>query len=340
MQYMESAFFVQVQHDINAALDTSDRLTDIVQASSLLAIYLYMNNRVMEGYRHTFSAIKLAVGLGLHQIQTPNALPGMYPTQVPLIPSAPPRDSREFDDRISAFWQIFMIDRCWSVANGLPLALPDKDTLQCRILTPWPTSFGPDTWNTLGFQQPLQSFFQGLELTSPSDESLHTLKAKAAALYELTSRSKNVSDPNDWNYCFAENAVERFSSIIPSVAFDCDYFVIQTMVYTSFVHLQRHASFDGRAMKAGHSIVQLICQLRDADWQYLDPIVSACWLSAAEMYTFAIANTKQEVYSGDLGGGVGGYQNNLDVLVQALNTLGAYSPLAGDLALKLELARS
>ncbi|KAG6815583.1 hypothetical protein H0H87_000340, partial [Tephrocybe sp. NHM501043] len=188
---LEPAFFVQVQHEINAALDTSDRLCDIVQASALLAVYLYMNNRVMEGYRHTFSAVKLAVGLGLHQIQPPNALPGVYTTATPLIPVAPPRTHKELDDRVFAFWQIFMIDRCWSVANSLPLALPDKDTAQCRILTPWPSTLGSDVWNPIGFQQPLRSFLQGLDLTSPSDETLPTLKAKAAALYELTSRSKN-----------------------------------------------------------------------------------------------------------------------------------------------------
>ncbi|KAG6853647.1 hypothetical protein C0991_002615 [Blastosporella zonata] len=188
---MELAFFVQVQHEINRALDLSDRVCDIVQASALLAIYLYIKGRVMEGYRHSFSAVKLAVGLGLHQIQAPNALTGMYPTPAPLIPATPPRNLEELDDRIYAFWQIFMIDRCWSAANGFPLALPDKDTPQCRILTPWPSTLGSDSWNAIGFQQPVQSFFQGLDASGFPDDNIPILKAKAAALYELTSRSKD-----------------------------------------------------------------------------------------------------------------------------------------------------
>lgn len=143
---MEPAFFVQAQHEINGALDSSDRLTDIVQASSLLAIYLYTNNRVMEGYRHTFSAIRLAVGLGLNQIRSSNAAAPGCPQQAPLIPISPPRNNTELKDRIFAFWQIFMVDRCWSVANKLPLALPDKDSSHCRILTPWPSILEGAQW--------------------------------------------------------------------------------------------------------------------------------------------------------------------------------------------------
>ncbi|KAG6873294.1 hypothetical protein C0995_000729 [Termitomyces sp. Mi166 len=328
---LEPSFFNQVQHEINAALDTSDRLPDIVQASALLAIYLYMNNRIMEGYRHTFSAIKLAVGIGLHQIQPQSVLTGVYPAQAPLIPVTLPRDAMELQDRVLAFWQIFMIDRCWSVANGLPLALPDKDTPQCRILTPWP--LGPSKW------LPLRAFFDGAELSDPSEETIPSLKAKASALYELTSRSKNVSDPNDWKYRFSEAAVQRFSSTIPSVPFDREYFVIQTIVYTSFIHLQRHATLDARALKAGSSIVQLICRLTDVDWPHLDPIVSACWRSAAEMFMIAIANSQLDTFSGDLGDMVSGYRRNLDVLVQALKTFGRYFPLSSEFALKVELAR-
>ncbi|KAG6831208.1 hypothetical protein H0H92_012002 [Tricholoma furcatifolium] len=335
---LEPAFFVQVQHEVNLALDTSDRLTDIVQASALLAIYLYMNNRVMEGYRHTFSAIKLAVGLGLHQIQQPNTLTGVFPTQPPLISLPLPRDQNELDDRILAFWQIFMVDRCWSVVNGLPLALPDRDTAQCRILTPWPSTFGSDKFDVIGFQQPVQAFFEGIDLSNPSSDNLPTLKAKAAALYELSSRCKNVSDLNDWRYHYAESAVERFSSSIPSVLFDRDYFAVQTLAHASLLHLQHHGAVDGRALKAGNSIVQLICQLGDADWQYLDPIVSPCWLSAAEMFMLAIASDKINTSSEDPV--LQGYRRNLDVISQALNTFGGHSPLASDFALKIELARS
>ncbi|KAG5643559.1 hypothetical protein DXG03_000653 [Asterophora parasitica] len=178
---MEPALFIQAQQEINVALDTSDRLADIVQASSLLAIYMYMNNRVMEGYRYTFSAIRLAVGLGFHQIQPPSAISPAYSHHIHPIPISPPRDIIELSDRIFAFWQVFMIDRCWSAADELPLAFPDKDTAQCLILTPWPAPLEGDTW----------SLFVGEFSEGTVSSYMPALKAKAAALYELTSRSNN-----------------------------------------------------------------------------------------------------------------------------------------------------
>ncbi|KAF5386848.1 hypothetical protein D9615_001984 [Tricholomella constricta] len=334
---MEPAFFVQAQHEINAALDSSDRLTDIVQASSLLAVYLYMNNRVMEGYRHTFSAIRLAVGLGLHQIRTPTAMPGAYPPQAPPIPISPPRDDTELNDRIFAFWQVFMVDRCWSVAHGLPLALPDKDTAQCRILTPWPSTGESSNWQSSGLlQPPLQTLFEGLDFSEGPEPFFPALKAKAAALYELTARSRNSANRTDWSYSFAEAALQCFSSTIPTLRYDRDYFMVQTLVYASFIHLQRHVLFDGRALKAGHSIVRLICQLTDADWQHLDPIISVCWLTAAEMFTRAVTSAKVDTYPGDVSSIISACINGLDVITHALQTFRAYSPLSGDLALKVE----
>jgi hypothetical protein len=55
--------------------------------------------------------------------------------------------------------------------------------------------------------------------------------------------------------------------------FDLDYFIVQTMVYTCFVHLRPHDLFDARAFKAGDHIVRMISQLSDGDYQYLDPII-------------------------------------------------------------------
>jgi hypothetical protein len=61
--------------------------------------------------------------------------------------------------------------------------------------------------------------------------------------------------------------------------FDLDYFIVQTMVYTCFVHLRRHDIFDARAFKAGNYVVRMIRQLNDGDYQYLDPIIGVSVLS-------------------------------------------------------------
>ncbi len=147
---LEPTFLTRALREITVALDNQDRLVDVVQASSLLAIYLYSNSRILEGYCHSFSAARLAVGLGLHQIQytdlvdargdgaagSPEIVGASSSTSA--IASPPPKDTAELRERISTFWQVFMVDRCWSVANGLPVALPDGEHHQGRIKTPWP----------------------------------------------------------------------------------------------------------------------------------------------------------------------------------------------------------
>lgn len=154
---LESTFLTRALREITVALDNQDRLVDVVQASSLLAIYLYANSRILEGYCHSFSAARLAVGLGLHQIQyadltqrssntgkssPADSSPGLMTLNSANSPSSivtsPPKNSAELRERISTFWQVFMVDRCWSVANGLPVALPDGEHHQGRIKTPWP----------------------------------------------------------------------------------------------------------------------------------------------------------------------------------------------------------
>ncbi|KAF9464608.1 hypothetical protein BDZ94DRAFT_1297108 [Collybia nuda] len=352
---MEPGFFTHTLHEINAALDTSDRLVDIVQASSLLAVYLYTNHRVLEGYRHAFSAIRLAVGLGLHQIRPLDISAALgYPQQSSLIPLPIPQNQTELTDRISAFWQVFMVDRCWSVVNGLPLALPDKENSQTRILTPWPIGFDEFDWEDHTAKGPIQMLFQGVS-EFPTAMCIPALKAKAAALYELTSRLK--ADKSEWtDYCFAESALQRFSSTLPSQSdragrtspiLDHDYFAIQTMTYTSFIHLQQGLLFDERAFKAANSIIRLIRQLSEADYQYIDPIMGACWHTASKIFTRVLTNIdKMNSYTRDItniihcyesfGRVFGSIQYVSMISLQDL-TLNVIFP-SGDLALKLELA--
>ncbi len=141
---LETTFFNKALNEITAALDTSDRLVDIIEASCLLAVYLYINCRFLEGYCHAFSAARLAVGLGLHQMSAQFGGEGVAHPQATPIPIAPPRTREETRNRISAFWQVFIVDRCWTIANGLPLALPDGDSNHARIKTPWPMPLPQD----------------------------------------------------------------------------------------------------------------------------------------------------------------------------------------------------
>ena len=144
---VEPVFLTKTLQEIDAALEISDRLLDIIQASCLLAIYLYNNNRAVEGYRQAFSAVRLALGLGLHQLHPIGDLSASRRHQLSAFaPLSPPQDDAELTDRIFAFWQAFVVDRCWSAFHGLPLAFPENDDAQFRITTPWPVAPGSSAW--------------------------------------------------------------------------------------------------------------------------------------------------------------------------------------------------
>ena len=146
----EPQFLQNALSGISTALQHNDRLAQIVQASCLIAVYFFSRGRILEGYYHSSTAARLAVSLGLHQIKPEDwyqhqsdlsivAQPAFVSFK-PSLQLAPSRDATEYAERVATFWQVFVVDRAWSVASGLPAALPDDDSPRARIQTSWPTS--------------------------------------------------------------------------------------------------------------------------------------------------------------------------------------------------------
>ena len=192
----EQHYLQRALSGISSSLQDSDRLIQIVQASCLIAIYFFSRGRTLEGYYHSSTAARLAVSLGLHQIKSDD----WYNPQFDLGSSAAipqpafltfksslqlpaPRDSTEYSERVAAFWQVFSVDRAWSVASGLPAALPDDDNSpRARVETTWPSSIGDS--------QPLND----------SSKLNPYLRAKVVTLFErsyrlASSASKRRSPP-------------------------------------------------------------------------------------------------------------------------------------------------
>lgn len=151
---LESHFLKRALAGISEALQENDRVINVLQASCLLALYFFGRGRILEGYYHSSIAARLAVSLGLHQIKSDSwfqlQLANLAGTSQQdsgsftksSVQLAPPKDAAEAEERIAAFWQVFTVDRAWSVATGLPSALPDDDHPQGQIETVWPTSPG------------------------------------------------------------------------------------------------------------------------------------------------------------------------------------------------------
>lgn len=140
----EPHFLQNALSGISSALQHNDRLVQVVQASCLIAVYFFSRARVLEGYYHSSTAARLAVSLGLHQIRSEEwyppgpPVPPTFITFKPSLQLSAPRDAAEYTERVSAFWQVFLVDRAWSVASGLPAALPDDDSPRAQIETAWP----------------------------------------------------------------------------------------------------------------------------------------------------------------------------------------------------------
>ena len=149
----EQHFLQRALTGISSSLQNSDRLIQIVQASCLIAIYFFSRGRTLEGYYHSSTAARLAVSLGLHQIKSEDwyrfqfdavtlAQPAFLTFKSSLQLPAP-RDAVEYRERLAVFCQVFAVDRAWSVASGLPAALPDDDgTTRARVENKWPASIG------------------------------------------------------------------------------------------------------------------------------------------------------------------------------------------------------
>ncbi|KAE9395112.1 hypothetical protein BT96DRAFT_997900 [Gymnopus androsaceus JB14] len=354
---LESTFLTRALREITVALDNQDRLVDVVQASSLLAIYLYANSRILEGYCHSFSAARLAVGLGLHQIQytdlvQPNTTSSpadastsagsmilKTSSSTSSIATSPPKDTAELRERISTFWQVFMVDRCWSVANGLPVALPDGEHHQGRIKTPWPDAALDDGFTSVMAFDPL-----GNPVYMPS------LKAKAAALYERTFRLASSLQPNWAEFTATSTALQRFISSLPffpgfepwtdqAPSLDYELLAIHTIANVCTINLHK-SDLEMENFQAANYVMSLIRQLRQTDYEWLDPLMSACWTTVAKLYIQALS----------LSGGIAALSpsvlavdQELDVLVNAMRTLSAFFPLAGEFgehARKIEQERA
>ncbi len=129
---LETYFLNLALHGLASTFVGHERTVDLVRASSLLAIYFYSTGQIAEGYRHSVSGAQLALGIGLHRTCFPEFSGGFHDLVI--------HTSADMNDRISAFWQIFMVDTCWSAATGFPSLLSGSGDHKVRIETPLPSS--------------------------------------------------------------------------------------------------------------------------------------------------------------------------------------------------------
>ena len=121
---------------LNEALQNSNKVIDIIQGCCLLSLYLLTNGRLLEGSYHASIAASLAMQWGLHRQVSEEPDTGVCLDSSFKLP--PPADAIERGERILAFWQVFILDRCWSVVLQRPSTIQDGRDMLTSITLPWP----------------------------------------------------------------------------------------------------------------------------------------------------------------------------------------------------------
>lgn len=113
-----------------------------IQAEVLLANFFFAAGRFLEGRYHSSAATSLAITCRLNALGLPGAAGaglGMGLVRAAYDASAAgPGDAVDQGERVNAFWAVYVLDKCWSVALGSPSAISDNSTSGARISTPWP----------------------------------------------------------------------------------------------------------------------------------------------------------------------------------------------------------
>lgn len=126
----ERAFFERAAHHLQNQLHQTEedlnKALQIIQAEVLLTTYLFACGRALEGGYHVNAAVSMATLYGMHSIM-PQAAGPANPAAVDAVVEG---------ERIRVFWRVFVLDRCWSVANSSPALIRDDD--RASINTPWP----------------------------------------------------------------------------------------------------------------------------------------------------------------------------------------------------------
>ncbi|KAI0076132.1 hypothetical protein K474DRAFT_1684991 [Panus rudis PR-1116 ss-1] len=337
---------------VNDAIPNSSKVVDFIQASCLLSIYFLSNGRLLEGSYYASAAASLSIQWGLHQIGSETLTP---PHAGPERESAfrlnPAKDAIEQGERILTFWQVFNLDRCWSVVLQRPSTLPDSKHPWTAVSTPWPQRM--EEYETgeleMGNGSPtVQGFFAhqaGLNNVVGGFSTL-ALRVKASALFEGANKLSSSWSPRHAhspsftdNFRSLEHTITRFtttllplhqlSATMPSDKYSL--FVIHSLAHASMITLQDPFVEDQVSrevcVRAARSVVAVAKYINDSDFDYLDPLIGFCWVSASRVLSvelaqiqasWPLANTATAELRGELG-----------TLLYALTKLSTRFPISG-----------
>ncbi|KAI0708903.1 hypothetical protein C8T65DRAFT_739974 [Cerioporus squamosus] len=337
------------------ALQYTNKAIDIIQACCLLSVYYISNGRLLEGSYYSAAASTLAIQCRLHQIGSENV--PVHDNWDASFDLPPPKDSIERGERISTFWQVYTLDRCWSVMLRRPATLPDSDHPWASITTPWPQRIEDYENGELdigGGSPTIRAFFvQQAQSNSLSGFSTLALRVKVSALYEGANRLSSSWSPRSLassafseNFSAFEHSIMRFTTTLVPLhqvggAMPDDKYaliVIHSLAHASMIRL--HASFmlddtgsRDKCLRAARSVIHVTKLITDADFEFLDPVIGSCWASAAKVLEHELSRL-QSSWPDPLN--TMEVRGDLEALLYVMTKLGAKFPLVAYHAAKVQ----
>ncbi|TRM70375.1 hypothetical protein BD626DRAFT_477243 [Schizophyllum amplum] len=308
-----------------------------LQSQILLALYLLHSNRLVEGKYFTTAAVSLTLASGIHQIRSPTPVS----TGVQVLP--PAADLAEEEERIRAFWNVFVMANFWTSGDGshtnkayTPSGVSNEGV---RIDTPWPGSTKPSSFNVIS---------RFLDRDSDEGISPFALMSKASILFEQSATlAKAVTnlgaDAIDefWTRFQNLNALaDRILHALPPLQPAHIYRVgdtprrltllMHTLVHVAIIqlHMPFLVSIDdnhatrGRCIDAARSVVRATQSVPNVhDFEYIDPIVATLWFKTCKALLDGVIAI--QLNSGWAAGGpsVEDLKTDLDVMESAMRAL-------------------
>ncbi|KDQ21871.1 hypothetical protein BOTBODRAFT_215701 [Botryobasidium botryosum FD-172 SS1] len=220
LSHLEPVFLRRTMYHLNHSLATVDRLSDFIEAYTLLGLYHIYKGRYFQGVRNAATTILIAAACGLHVLRPPNWHSDNTPCILP-----PPHSRAEILSRLRVWWMIFTLNRLGSAANDIPNDFGDDRIESIWELPPESSEYDEASLTTVS-----SLYIPNSPATYVYNDTANTLRSKCAALVERAAHigfvapSQPAENTAYWDTFWAiERAIQQVAASLPSM-FDEPHF--------------------------------------------------------------------------------------------------------------------
>ncbi|EUC65505.1 glutathione S-transferase, putative, partial [Rhizoctonia solani AG-3 Rhs1AP] len=230
------AFLKRARQVLEESFANGDRLFDYIRGQTLYASLKYMSGKTNEGAMAVASACHAAIVCGLHKItsaevaqQTQYRERSRYRIKQIEFQLEPATSPREHGERITAFWQLLLVDYSAAATTGSLAMFREDGDERSRVETVFPRPL-EEYESGQASQAPyatLGDIFTSKTIPSPPDTVL-TMQVKATTLLERAvrlatkwGRGEHISttDPSKYHveYYNVLQAIQHFKAYLPGL---------------------------------------------------------------------------------------------------------------------------